>query len=64
MAYSAEKAEMGTLRQLVDNYKECTNQVHCRPEITRMSGSTILDHVISESHYTEVFYYVTNGMQS
>jgi len=38
--------------------------VHWRPDITRMSGSTTSDHVISESRYTEVFYYVTNGIQS
>ena len=31
---------------------------------TRMSGSTTADRVISESRYTEVFYYVTNGVQS
>jgi len=37
--------------------------IHCRPDITRMSGSTTSDHVISESRYTEVFYYVTNGIQ-
>ena len=36
--------------------------VHCRPDITRMSGSTTSDRVISESRYTEVFYYVTNGI--
>jgi len=38
--------------------------VHWRPDITRMSGSTTSDHVISESRYTEVFYYVTNSIQS
>ena len=38
-------------------------KIHCRPDITRMSGSITSDRVISESRYTEVFYYVTNGIQ-
>jgi len=38
--------------------------IHCRPGITRMSGSTTSDRVVSESRYTEVFHYVTNGIQS
>jgi len=39
-------------------------EVHCRPDITRMSGFTTSDRVTSESRYTEVFYYITNGIQS
>jgi len=30
-------------------------QIHCRPDITRMSVSTTSDRVISESRYTEVY---------
>jgi len=30
----------------------------------QMSGSTTSGRVISEARYTEVFYYVTNGIQS
>jgi len=34
---------------------------HCRPNITRMLGSTTSDRIISESRYNEVFYYVTRA---
>jgi len=34
-------------------------KVHCRPDVTQMSGSTTSERVISESRYTEVFYFIT-----